>query len=27
VKKHGGEDLYKAFSNSAEYREKAGRPH
>jgi hypothetical protein len=26
VKKHGGEDLYKAFSSSAEYREKAGRP-
>ena len=27
VKKHGGEDLHRAFSNSAEYREKAGRPH
>jgi hypothetical protein len=26
VKKHGGEDLYKAFSSSAEYKEKSARP-
>jgi hypothetical protein len=26
VKKHGGEDLNKAFSNSAEYKEKSARP-